>query len=505
MYAEAAAEYNKLTESTQNARLATAEMEEAQAAVGEALEPVTTAWTNLKANALEAILPVVQWVADAIMDLNTWLKEHETAATIITGVVIALAAAFGVFAAALGISMLIQMVTTALASLTTVMAVLASPITIIVAVIAALAAGFIYLWNNCEGFREFWIGLWEGIKEAASAVADWFNETWPVVVDWLTETWESVGEFFSDLWDGISETAADLKEDIEKFFTDAWNGVKAIWDLVSPYFSLLWETIKGIFSVVKAVLSGNFSDAWIAIKGIVGLWANYFSGVWTNIKNVFAVVSGWFGEQFSAAKTAISDVWDSIAEYFSGVWDDIKGVFADAVDVGAQIVADLKSGIASAWDGIVSWFDGLWSKLFNRKATVTTNSSGEIVATPAKNGLDYVPYDGFFAMLHKGERVLTAEENAAYSSMARASVGASGATVSRSAGHRDSGFVDLARAVGLQAAGISSLSAQYRAGAANSRPIVLELDGRELGRAVVDVGNTENNRRGVRLAVGGAL
>lgn len=33
-----------------------------------------------------------------------------------------------------------------------------------------------------------------------------------------------------------------------------------------------------------------------------------------------------------------------------------------------------------------------------------------------KDGLDYVPYDGYISELHKGERVLTANENLGYSS-----------------------------------------------------------------------------------------
>ena len=43
----------------------------------------------------------------------------------------------------------------------------ANPVLLIAAAIAALVAGFIYLWNTSEEFRNFWIGLWEGIKKCS--------------------------------------------------------------------------------------------------------------------------------------------------------------------------------------------------------------------------------------------------------------------------------------------------------------------------------------------------
>lgn len=62
----------------------------------------------------------------------------------------------------------INTVKTAFAALNTTM--LANPIFLIIAAITALVAAFIYLWNTNEDFRQFWINLWENVKEVAIAV-----------------------------------------------------------------------------------------------------------------------------------------------------------------------------------------------------------------------------------------------------------------------------------------------------------------------------------------------
>lgn len=445
LYKDAADEYNELTASTQNARRATSEMESAQAELGAAIEPVTTAWTSLKANALEAILPVVQTVAGWIQQLTAWMNEHQTAATIITGVVIALAAALGVLAAALGIASLINTVKTAFAALNVTM--LGNPIVLIIAAVAALVAAFIYLWNNCDAFREFWINLWEKIKEAVAAIAEWFSATWTAVLEWFRNAIAKIKEFFSAAWAGIKEV-----------FNNS---------IIGSYFTAIWGTIKGVFSVVKAVLSGNWSDAWAAIKGIVNTWKEYF----TDIKNKIL-----------------------------GVFGNIKD---DFMSVGRNIIDGIWGGLSAGWE----WLTGQVRNLASSLLSAAKNALG--IKSPSRKFM-YVGEmsaagigEGWQDEIPNVEKQLTGDLSG-LTARVQASVNTESARAGYSMGRAETGYTDLVRAVGTQTAGINSLSASYRRGAGNMRPVVLQLNGRELGRAMVDVGGAEESRMGVKLSYGGA-
>ena len=49
----------------------------------------------------------------------------------------------------------------------------ANPIGLVVMAIAALVAGFVTLWNTSEGFRNFWIGIWDSIVSIVRNAVDW--------------------------------------------------------------------------------------------------------------------------------------------------------------------------------------------------------------------------------------------------------------------------------------------------------------------------------------------
>lgn len=102
----------------------------------------------------------------------------------------------------------------------------------------------------------------------------------------------------------------------------------------------------------------------------------------------------------------------------------------------------------------------------------------------------------------KAIRAQMAADMSDITSSLRATVNAENARFARPTSAPDTGFADLARAVGIQTAGINSLAHEYRSGAGRMRPIVLQLGKRELGRAVVDVGTAETVRVGTKITGG---
>ena len=504
-YKAAADEYNELTKSTQDARRATSDMEDAQANLGAAIEPVTTAWTRLKAQALEAILPVVEKVVSALQKVNAWMEANPQKAEIVKGVILGIATALGVLTVALGIHTIIGVVTKAFSALNLVMTM--NPIGLVIAALAGLVAAFVYLWNNCDAFREFWIELWDGIKLTAAAMAEWFSATWDAAITKIKNAWEAAAKFFADCWDDIKNAFSDCKKYFGKIFTDAWTAVQNVWNTVAGYFRSVWEAIKLVFSTIGSWFGQKFQEAKSAVTKVWDTVAGYFSGVWSSIKEVFSAVADWFRQKFQDAKNAITNIWDTVAGYFTDVYNNILDVFSDIKDrffeVGENIIDGIWNGLKDGWDWLKDKVADLAFSLFDsaKEALGIESPSKEFkwIGKMTAQGQG-VGYEDEMDAVEKDMQARLA----GMSTRLQATVAAENARVGQSAGMPDTGFSDLARAVGVQTAGINSLAGEYRRGSSNMRPIILQLDKRELGRAVVDVGGAEETRIGTKLVLGGA-
>ena len=365
-YGESKQKYDELSGSITDANEAELELKDTQAELGKTMEPVNTAITDLKNKALEAVLPVVKDVANAFLDMLTWAKENPGAMQVLTATIVTLATAFGILAGALAIQSIISGVTKAIALLNTTL--LANPIVLIISAIAGLVAGFIYLWNNCDAFREFWIGLWEKIKTAFQSFIEWISPGIEAIKGYFVSLWEKI----SEVWSNIMTSLQPLFDAITGAFREGWELIKVIWDLVSPYFMAIWENIKAIFAVVKPILEAYFKNAWEGIKLIWSVVGPYFQTLWENIKLVFSTVVTFFSGMFSSAWEGIKAIWNAVTGYFTAIWNTIRGIFSVVKSV-------LTGDFRGAWEGIkgivstwTSYFSGVWSSIKKVFSSVRT-------------------------------------------------------------------------------------------------------------------------------------
>jgi phage-related protein len=127
----------------------------------------------------------------------------------------------------------------------------ANPIGIVVVAILALVAGFVYLWNHCEGFRKFWIQLWDWIKDAAGAVGRWFSgpflDFFSNAWKWITDKWDSLVSFIKGIPGKISSAASGMWDGIKDSFKGVINWVISKWNSLS--FSIPKAHVPGIGDV----------------------------------------------------------------------------------------------------------------------------------------------------------------------------------------------------------------------------------------------------------------
>lgn len=275
LYGKNAEKYRESNASLLDANAANLKLLESQSAMATTIEPLTALWTSLKANAIEAITPAISWLANKIQELATWMDKNTTAATVIQGVIMGLAAALSVLAGALMISNLISAVQKAFALLNLTM--LANPIVLIVAAIAGLVVAFVTLWNKSESFRKFWINLWEKVKSTilgavkkfkgyVGDIVSYFKELptkiWNAIVGakdkivtWGSEMKTKAVEAAKKVVSGISDKIKEIPGKLKEIGGDI---VKGLWKGINDKVTWIKEKLKGFKDAVLNALKDFF-------------------------------------------------------------------------------------------------------------------------------------------------------------------------------------------------------------------------------------------------------
>ena len=127
----------------------------------------------------------------------------------------------------------------------------ANPVVLVIAGIAALVAAFVVLWNKCEAFRDFFIGIWNTIKEKVDAFKTGFQEARTAIADEI---------------DKLKEKATEIKDK----FADAKAKIATAWQNLPDTFRKIWNSIgTGLKNLGSKVASAVVNSIKSGINGVI--------------------------------------------------------------------------------------------------------------------------------------------------------------------------------------------------------------------------------------------
>lgn len=239
LYGDAADQYEVTAGSLIEANEATWDAQEAQARLGEILEPLTTTWTQLKTTLLEGAAPALQTVAEKAQAALQWLGEHPA---VLQGIITAAGVLGGVLTVA----------ATAMVAVGAASAIASAGLWPIIGVAALVAAGIAAI----IAVGTWLVSNWDTIKAKATELKDWLAATWETIKTVVSTAAHGVVTGVQNAWADLKGLASSLWGAFKDQITSIWDSIV---DKASSFASGVVDAIKGAWSGLSSVLTAPFS------------------------------------------------------------------------------------------------------------------------------------------------------------------------------------------------------------------------------------------------------
>lgn len=280
--------------------------------------------------------------------------------------------------------------------------------------------------------------LWAGIQSAATSILKFiFGESEDGGINWPdpAELWQKISAGLSALWSGIKTLATGILKFVFGESADGgieWPSVTELWNKISTGFSMLWDGGDG-----KGGIRALLQDAAKWVLGLFGLpkettdqIVTFFGNWWSAVKDAIETAASWVLSLFGFVDD--SEVKEHFRKWWEGE-DGTGGVKAMIKQIANWVlgalnlpsVEEIRAQIRAWWQkvksGLSLFVNAEWDPNWNPGSSVTPDQAQSWLDDPDSwiydqhaKGLNYVPYDGYRASLHRGEVVLNQAQGRAW-------------------------------------------------------------------------------------------
>ena len=335
----------------------------------------------------ESLMPTFEKIVDKLSEVVEWFsnldegtKETIMNVLLVVGAIGPLLIIVGKVVSAIGtvISVFTKLKTIITASATAMKVLgavgtfLTGPVGIVIAVVGALIGIFVLLWNKCDWFREFWINLWEKIKEIVGIAVEWiktafnnFMEFLGTIATWINDNViQPTISFFTALWDGIVAVFNGIKTFIENVLIVIIAIFVTAFDLITKPFRMIWDACKDTVMSVFNAIKDFIVMIWDGIKLYFTTVFNFYKAIFTT---VFNAIKSVVETVVNAIKGVIEKVFNAIKSFVKTVWDGIKKYIIDPITTAynkvKEVVGKIKDTISNTFEKVKTTVTNVFNKI----------------------------------------------------------------------------------------------------------------------------------------------
>lgn len=346
-------------------------------------------WQNIQNN----LWPVLQQVGSfivsmllpALANIFNWLVQHSSMLVQLGAVILGVMAAWRTVQIVIAI---INAVKTAMAAWTAITTALkaatigqtiaqtalntvmyANPIGLIIAAIAAVIAILVLLWNNCEGFRNAVLAIWEAVKTGFNAAVEFIKG----LINGFIAAIQSIGAFFASVGAAISSTWASIKS----FFS---NGINQIKSTVSSGISNVVSFFTSLPSRILGALGNLGSLLYNAGKNVINGFINGIKSMWETVKSTLGKLTSWLPDWKGPATVDKKILFNSGKLVIGGFIDGLENRYGAVRSSLAGLTGSLDTAISIPSGAMRGGYAGAGGIVINVSALTPTVETGRIIA-----------------------------------------------------------------------------------------------------------------------------